>query len=226
MSQSLNRQRMRINVPPVSPRKLITRPKSALELGHKGLLPQTVGSTSGQKDAAKDDRAERASKPFTSQSSNSPRISVLERPSAIGQDTLRMFLEAPWAITGAPPSPRSSLEGTSRSRLRPKLRTKNSSSTLALQREPSPGLEEQTIDAIIDGRPLSRRSNLTIFHSDERSSVTGRTTPGQRMAERFLRDRNILESGKGTPCSKTEQEALRTGPTGAKLEREDTPAFL
>lgn len=225
-SSSPSRQRMRVNMSPVSPTKLITRPKSALELRRKGLLPPTISSISDYTDAAKDDLESKASKSFASRTPDPPRVSAFERSSGVGQDTLRMLLEAPWAITGPPSSPRSSMDGTGRSRIRSKLHTEKSSSTLALHREPSPGLEEQTIDAIIDGRPLSRRSNLVGAYGDERSGVAGRITPGQRMAERYLRDRIAADSGESTLGTETEHGVSRAGPTGTKLEREDTPAFL
>jgi hypothetical protein len=97
---------------------------------------------------------------------------------------------------------------------------------LALHREPSPGLEEQTIDTIIDERALSRRSNFGNVYNDEVNSVTGRTTPGQRMAEKFLRERTVPRgSGAGTPCSEVEHEQGMVR-VGVVLEREDTPAFL
>jgi hypothetical protein len=80
----------------------------------------------------------------------------------------------------------------------PALKLKTSTSPLALSREPSPGVEGRVIDSILA--------------NGERS---GSITPGQRMADRFLRERKstgILESVK------------RRG--GLRLVREDTPAFL
>jgi hypothetical protein len=81
---------------------------------------------------------------------------------------------------------------------RPALHLKPLTSSFASSREPSPGAEERVIDSILE--------------EGERS---GSVTPGQRMADRFLRERKstgVLESGK-----------VRGG---LRLVREDTPAFL
>jgi hypothetical protein len=81
---------------------------------------------------------------------------------------------------------------------RPALQFKASTSSLASSKEPSPGAETRVIDSILE--------------EGERS---GSTTPGQRMADRFLRERQstgVLVSGKHRG--------------GLKLVREDTPAFL
>jgi hypothetical protein len=74
---------------------------------------------------------------------------------------------------------------------------KTSTSSLALSKEPSPGAEERVIDSILE---------------DGERSVG--VTPGQRMAERFLRERK----------STGVLEGRHRG--GLKLVREDTPAFL
>jgi len=87
-------------------------------------------------------------------------------------------------------APRTSLPRPASELRRPALHLKTSTSSLALNKEPSPGAEDRAIDSIL-----------------ERS---GSVTPGQRMADRFLRERKstgVLEGAK-------------------KLEREDTPAFL
>jgi hypothetical protein len=69
-----------------------------------------------------------------------------------------------------------------------------------MTKEPSPGAEQRSIDSIFEG--------------GERS---GSITPGQRMADTFLRERKstgfLLDSGQP-----------RRG--HMKLIREDTPAFL
>jgi hypothetical protein len=226
LSSSQQRQRIRMNLLPLSPNKLTTRPKSAFELRGKGSLLMTPGACKSQFVAPDEIPKKKAGRPST-RTPDPPCSSVPGHSSGIDQDTLRMLLESPWAISGPPLSPRSSMEYPDRSRMRLQLHVKPSSSTLALQREPSPGLEEQTIDAIIDERPLSRRSNFSSICGDERGSITGRITPGQRMAERYLRERSAPRgSGAGTPCSEIEQRSVRTGATGQKLEREDTPAFL
>jgi hypothetical protein len=81
---------------------------------------------------------------------------------------------------------------------RPALHIKTSRDSFALTKEPSPGTDQRFIDSVIkDGE-----------HS-------GSTTPGQRMADHFLRERKsagLLDSEK------------RRG--GLRLVREDTPAFL
>jgi hypothetical protein len=90
---------------------------------------------------------------------------------------------------------------------RPALHLEASIDSLALSREPSPGQESRAIDNIL-----------------EEGDRSGSITPGQRMADRFLRHRKstgVLESRKSTgvlECGK-----LRVG---LRLIREDTPAFL
>jgi hypothetical protein len=81
---------------------------------------------------------------------------------------------------------------------RPALHLKPSTSSFTESREPSPGTEGRAIDSVLE--------------EGERS---GSITPGQRMADRFLRERKsmgVLEGNK-----------LRGG---MRLVREDTPAFL
>lgn len=227
LSNSPQRQRMRINMPPVSPKKLTTRPKSAFELRSKGAQPITPNALNTQLGPVIESPRKKRMDRYATRTPDLSHISISGRSSGIDQDTLRMLLESPWAISGPPPSPRSSIDLADRSRMRPKLHAKHSSSTLALHREPSPGLEEQTIDAVIDERPLSRRSNLSSICGDERGSVTGRITPGQRMAEKFLRERTATRaSATATPSSDVGLEGVRTTPMGGRLEREDTPAFL
>jgi hypothetical protein len=226
LSSSQQRQRMRMNLLPMSPNKLTTRPKSAFELRGKGSLPLTPSALKSQF-VAPDESPKKMAGRSSTRTPDPPRASRPGHSSGIDHDTLRMLVESPWAISGPPPSPRSSMEHIDCSRTRQQLHVKHSSSTLALQREPSPGLEEQTIDAIIDERPLSRRSNFSSICGDERGSVTGRITPGQRMAERYLRERSAPRgSGSGTLCNEVEQRSVETGATGQTLEREDTPAFL
>jgi hypothetical protein len=82
---------------------------------------------------------------------------------------------------------------------RPALQLKASTSSLALSREPSPGVEGRVIDSILEDGGLER---------------SGSTTPGQRMADRFIRERK----------STGVLEGKRRG--GLRLVREDTPAFL
>ncbi|KAF1968014.1 hypothetical protein BU23DRAFT_278086 [Bimuria novae-zelandiae CBS 107.79] len=218
-SRSPQRQRMRTNMPAISPTKLTMRPKSAFELRSKGALPLTPSALNAQSGPTNESSKKKVDRHAT-RTPDPLHMPMTGRSNGIDQDTLHILLESPWALSGQLPSPRSSLETTDRSRTRPKLNIKHSSSTLALHREPSPGFETQTIDAVIDERPLSRRSNFS-------EKGNGRATPGQRMAEQFLRERTGPRgSGAGTPCSDVEQEVVRTGPTGTRLEMEDTPAFL
>ncbi|KAL5417322.1 hypothetical protein PMIN03_001719 [Paraphaeosphaeria minitans] len=227
LSSSPQRQRMRMDLLPISPNKLTTRPKSAFELRRKGnplLTPSIMQPPCLSTDESLKKSSAGRSSTMTPDHTRMPRP---EYSSGIDQDTLRMLLESPWAISGPPVSPRSSMEPTDRSRVKHKLHVEHSSSNLALHREPSPGFEERTIDALIDERPLSGRSNFSSACGDDRGSVTGRITPGQRMAERYLRERSAPRgSGTGTPCNEMEQPGLRTGATGHVLKREDTPAFL
>jgi hypothetical protein len=96
------------------------------------------------------------------------------------------------ALNIASPRPRSEL-------CEPALHVKTSSSSLAASKEPSPEAVDRVIDSII---------------GVERS---GSITPGQRMADRFLKER------KSTTALEGSAGKLRGG---LKLVREDTPAFL
>jgi hypothetical protein len=81
---------------------------------------------------------------------------------------------------------------------RPTLQYKTSASSLAQNKKPDPNTDARVVDSFLE--------------NGERS---GSVTPGQRMADRFLRDRKstgILDSGKYRG--------------GLRLVREDTPAFL
>lgn len=80
----------------------------------------------------------------------------------------------------------------------PALHVKTSSSSLAMTKEPIPDALDRVIDSVIDG---------------ERS---GSITPGQRMADRFLKEREKTPVPEGS--------AGKRG--GLILVREDTPAFL
>jgi hypothetical protein len=121
-----------------------------------------------------------------------PRIRATMRP--ISPDKFSRRPKSAFDLRGAP---------TSKSRpaaelRRPATHIKIPEISLAGNKEPSPGTADRAIDSIIE--------------DDERS---GSTTPGQRMADRFLRERKstgVLERGK-----------LRGG---LRLVREDTPAFL
>ncbi|KAI0586068.1 hypothetical protein Alg130_04449 [Pyrenophora tritici-repentis] len=80
----------------------------------------------------------------------------------------------------------------------PTLHVKTSSSSLAMTKEPIPDALERVIDSVIDG---------------DRS---GSVTPGQRMADRFLKEREKTPVPEGSVGKRG----------GLVLVREDTPAFL
>ncbi|OAG02420.1 uncharacterized protein CC84DRAFT_1020720 [Paraphaeosphaeria sporulosa] len=227
VSLSSQQQHMRMNLLPISPNKLTTRPKSAFELRGQGKIPLASSTLQSQSLSSDESLKKKSASRSSTRTSDPPRMPRPGHSSNIDHDTVRMPLESPWAMLGPPTSPRSSIEHTDRSRVRHKLHVKHNSSTLALHRKPSPGLEEHTIDALIDERPLSRRSNFSSICGDERGSVTGIITPGQRMAERYLRERSAPRgSGAGSPYNEKEQQRIRTGATRQTLEREDTPAFM
>ncbi|KAH7378368.1 hypothetical protein BKA66DRAFT_421501 [Pyrenochaeta sp. MPI-SDFR-AT-0127] len=79
----------------------------------------------------------------------------------------------------------------------PGLKLRTSSNSLVLDKEPNPSTEEQVIDSML--------------HGEHSVSVT----PGQRMVDRFLKERKSTTMLDG---------AKMRG--GLKLTREDTPAFL
>jgi hypothetical protein len=100
-----------------------------------------------------------------------------------------------------------SLRSTQYEAQRTPLHLRTSTSTLALSKEPTPSDDDLHIDALVE-------------ESDKENVNQGRggsVTPGQRMAERFLRERT-LGSGAGTPVSVISERGI--------LDREDTPASL
>jgi hypothetical protein len=121
-----------------------------------------------------------------------PRLTATIRP--ITSDKLTRRPKSAFDLRGINSTlPRSGLELR-----RPALQLKASTDSLASSKEPSPGTETRVIDSILE--------------EGERS---GSTTPGQRMADRFLRERQstgVLESDRHRG--------------GMRLVREDTPAFL
>ncbi|KAF2107683.1 hypothetical protein BDV96DRAFT_293542 [Lophiotrema nucula] len=133
----------------------------------------------------------------------------------LGRDSFDMFQETPWAATGYTggrdsPLSRPSLAG------KQSLHMKTSSSTLALNKEPSPGTEERTIESLLTFPQLSPKRNANKDTPSRAGSVTpsyvtplshnsytrgtGRDTPGHRMAESFVRQREA-GSGVGTPAN-------------------------
>jgi hypothetical protein len=180
--------RLRMRPRPITLGNLTTRPKSAFDLR---------GSTTPL-----------SSNPLNPTSSDSPlkrnvyqpspamkRKPVTARP--LEGDTIRMLIESPWAINGSP-SPHSSPRSSPVDSNRPALHVKHSSSTLAFNKEPSPGSEDRYIDSLL---------------GDERENYLGRrggsTTPGQRMADRFLRQRTG-RSQTGSPASVVGVQAARS----------------
>lgn len=213
------RRRSKVVLRPGSPEKTAVRPKSAIDLrgtkspalviSHKPETQRTPDSTDSKKSGSHKITIERDG--TVSHKRASYRVSALDN------ETLRLLIESPWAVSGAP-SPRTSLELPSQVlRARKKSHVSTPSSTLASNKEPSPGKEQRIIDSLLTAevKPLDFSGN-------------GRITPGQRMAERFLRERS---AGRGSDCdgesASVREGSLRSeGKGGGKLDREDTPAFL
>jgi hypothetical protein len=121
-----------------------------------------------------------------------PRMTAILRP--IAWDKLTRRPKSAFDLRG----PNSTIPRSGVELRRPALQCKASADSLALSKEPSPGTETRVIDSIL-----------------EEGDRSGSTTPGQRMADRFLRQRQstgVLESGRHRG--------------GMRLVREDTPAFL
>jgi hypothetical protein len=95
--------------------------------------------------------------------------------------------------------PNTSLPRPTSDSRRPVLQLKASTSSLGQSRGPSPGVEGRVIEAVLEDGGIER---------------SGGTTPGQIMADRFIRERK----------SAGVLEGKRRG--GLRLVREDTPAFL
>ncbi|ORY17313.1 hypothetical protein BCR34DRAFT_555843 [Clohesyomyces aquaticus] len=211
---------------------LTSRPKSAYDL-RGAITPSPLGfapsaSESPKKLAARQSMSTITRKPVAGKS--------------IEGDPLSMVLESPWC---ASPSPSSSPKRTSiDTRCRSPLHVKTSSSTLALNKEPSPGHEERNIDSVlgfssrdeeVNGvpggvrwrrwgagsvTPLGRYASTESLRGEGSGTITpsGRVTPGHRLAERFLRERRG-GSGAGTPEDDAEVDVGR--------DRDIyTPAFL
>jgi hypothetical protein len=106
---------------------------------------------------------------------------------AVEGDTLRMVLGSSPGTRGSQ-ALRSSPGASATDLKRPLRHVKTSSSTLALNKEPSPGAESLGIDCVLDDEDPKECL----------ASRGGSMTPGQRMAERFLRERTA-GSGAGSP---------------------------
>lgn len=184
----------RLRVHPMSPAKLTTRPKSAFDLRNKDSPPFTMsalvrgGSESPKK---KDLFRSRPLQPTKRLSGRS-----------LEGESLQSIIESP-LVAKSNFGSRSPPQDSPLERRRPILHMKQSSSTLALNKEPSPGTECLGIDSLID-------DGTTETPCDSRG---GSVTPGQRMAERFLRER-IVPSSAGSPA------------LAATDERNFTPAFI
>ncbi|KAH7081199.1 hypothetical protein BKA63DRAFT_540380 [Paraphoma chrysanthemicola] len=120
-----------------------------------------------------------------------PRVRVTLRP--VSPDKLARRPKSAFDLRGT----NTSLPRPASHSRRPALQLKPSTSSLALTKEPSPGTENRVIDSVLEGGEHS-----------------GSVTPGQRMADRFLRERK----------STGVLEGKHRG--GLRLVREDTPAFL
>lgn len=134
------------------------------------------------------------SKHFSSPAATPSRIRVRATVRPVSPEKLTRRPKSALDLHGA----RTSLPRPTSDIRRPALQLKSSTSSLALSREPSPGTEDRVIDSILE--------------DGERG---GSVTPGQRMADRFLKGRKstgVLEGGRHRG--------------GLKLVREDTPAFL
>jgi hypothetical protein len=183
-SRTTTPRKIRSRVSHISPGKLTTRPKSAFDLRNTKSttpdLPLTPANFSGN--------GSLGGRKMYHQRASTIQRKPITGPALEGQ-TLRMLLDSSWVESG-PVSPIC----TSEERHRPSLHIKSSSSTLALNREPSPGTETRVIDTVLgyfegteDERGLTESSGRSV-------------TPGQRMAERFLRER-MAGSGRGSPVS-------------------------
>lgn len=179
--------RVRLRIRPVSPAKLVMRPKSAFDLRNSN-----SSSTLNHFDFSGGDSPSKVDR-FTY------RASVPVKPSAsqpLSANTLRMMLESPWDAREQRVTP----SGTGR-----RLHFTQSSSALARNKEPSPGVESRIIDAVLGDEGDDHFT----------SPRGGNVTPGQRMADRFLRERNA-GGGAVTPVLPSTEE--HSGP--------GTPVFL
>ena len=195
-----------INKPNVRPLGLTSRPKSMQPLSSAAMNLNTSNTGQYQTNASGTNYAKRNSSPVAIPPR--PRVRATLRPLSpeklarrprssfdLRQGNTRYQLQAsgrPTITSLGTPSPPPFSEVR-----RPALHLKTPSSALALNLEPSPGREERVIDSILD------------------SDRSGSITPGQRMADRFLKERKsttVLDGGR-----------MRGG---LRLAREDTPAFL
>jgi len=220
---SPQRQRLKVKISPISPSKLTARPKSAFDLRGAN-TPSTAMSRAHTSSPKKEtDPQHQDAETVTQQHQTHDSSPINTSTAGLNTDALGMLLESPWADSEAPKSPRTSFELVAATR--PKLRVMHSSSTLALNKEPSPGLEDRIIDSILEGEEQARSvggvggvGGVGSVGSVGSAADGGRVTPGQRMAERFLKER---KSGVWTSVRGFEDDDVSGG-----LVRGDTPAFL
>ncbi|KAF2787700.1 MFS general substrate transporter [Melanomma pulvis-pyrius CBS 109.77] len=197
------RPRLRAQIRPISPGKLTTRPRSAFDL--RGFNTPPVTSRLSNVPGPGSDSPRKRERYATGDGASMQNRIIASR--GLDNDSLHIALEPRWAVSGAPSAP-SSLEQHLR---RPALHVKHSSSTLALNKEPSPGSEERGIDRVLGDEDRSGRE-----------SRGGSVTPGQRLAERFLRERSV-GSGAASPVS---IGTVTEDTESASMSEGLTPAFL
>jgi hypothetical protein len=181
--------------PNASPLSLSLRPKSQQPLSSSVVNSNTPPPGQSPTKAPEPEHASKQSSPAPTPIR--PRIRATVRP--LSPEKLARRPRSAFDLRGANRLNPAVLNTRPGSELRyPALHVKTSSSSMAASKEPSP----EAVDRVID----------TVLH--ERS---GSITPGQRMAERFLKER------KSTPTLEGSAGRLRGG---LKLVREDTPAFL
>jgi hypothetical protein len=215
--RSPRRQRLKVKMQPISPSKLTARPRSAFDLRSAKPPPNVNRAITSSPKKDETNTQHPISEIITPYHRKYTSSRISTGTAGLDTDALRMLLESPWAVCGPSPSPRTSFELMEATR--PQLRSMHSSSTLALNKEPSPGLEERIIDSILvcEDKAVSVRSGVE----------GGRVTPGHRMAERFLQERGASRGiGSGTLVGELDWTECAGSGEVRGLVREDTPAFL
>ncbi|KAF2202983.1 hypothetical protein GQ43DRAFT_500651 [Delitschia confertaspora ATCC 74209] len=180
--------------------KLSPRPKSAIDLRQRAQILSTTPSPLTTENLARSS-AQRSTTRL--RKLNPLGALATASTSSITADPLRMIIGSPLTRT---PSPMTPLGGRA-------LHLKTSSSTLALNKEPSPGVEGVGIDALLEDDAIlgvgvgARRPGSVMTSRKETGKGRDSATPtaGQRMAERFLRERSVASvGGKGTSAETDE----------------------
>ena len=197
------RPRVRAKMRPLSPEKLTIRPKSAFDL--RTLNASTAITQPPSSPAARSDSPRKKDKYAPAGKLSIAGKTVGSR--GLDNEALTIALETPWVVSRASPS-RSSLEEYLR---HPPLHIKHSSSTLALNKEPSPGFEERGIDSVLGDEDR---------HKGE--ARAGSVTPGQRLAERFLRERSVGSAAR----SSIDSVGMRENRGSSRTREELSPVFL